>query len=687
MNLPSTGQAARAVVVVSTALAAFAEAALATPYFPPQAIWLAAAAAIVLAVIGGHVRPVVLPLVLSSMYVLPAIMIAWAGNENFSIEYVWFLPLLGLSLSSTASRWNTRDGDPGAGRGAWQWSLPAPWRWPLVTWALLVSVTWPIVFMREVDFRFWVLWSSAANMSKGISPGEVNQHVTYLAVMHNLGILWVDALCRWYRDDRARFMREVVYPLAVTATLGSLVAIYQGFIDLSFLNRGFWTYMLRAGGSHGDPNRLGAIAALWAVSGVVLARRLPPPWRTIGGVASVALGVAAVWTSGSRTGLAAVGISVAIAGVEAAREWKRSRGEFRQLAAAVAGLLVVAAAMVVVLRGASTHTVVQRGLLHYVPFVGENSLAHTANEWLWERFGYGPAAIEMVASHPIAGVGVGMFHTLVHDYGTLRGYEITPDNAQNWFRHMIAELGLVGFIPLLWWCVLLAALMFGRLRPGGEADRVAIGMLRAVLIGFGVASMFGVPGQAAAVAVTVWTLVFWLLQERGGAAPSPGVPAVVVRNGALVAGALIAIHAAATIVDARQDLRPRHRAERFNWYYDYGFGELEADPGGNPIQRRWTWSEAVAVIPVKGRVLKFVAWIDHPDGDANPPHVTVRADDRAIFDGPLKRSAPLFLDIPAVPGKRHMIIETTIDRLYRPSDQGSRDRRALGLSIRDWTWE
>ena len=662
-------QATRALVVLSTALAAFAEGALATPYFPSSTIWPITALTIVLAVIGDRVRVFVLPLVLALMYVLPAIMIASVGNENFSIEYVWMLPLLGLSL---------------AGPGAWQWSLPPAWRWPLITWALLVSVTWPIVFMREADFRWWVLWSTTANNSRGISPGEINQHVTYLAVIHNLGILFVDALCRWYRHDRERFRREVVYPLAITATVGSVVAIYQGFVDLSFLNRGFWTYMLRAGGTHGDPNRLGAIAALWTVSGVVLARRFPPPWRVFGSIGALAIGVAAVWTSGSRTGLAAVGVSIVIAAFEATLAWKRSRAGIRQLAMAVAGVLVVAVTLIVVLRGASTHTVWQRGLRHYVPFIGENSLAHTANEWLWERFGYGPSAIEMVKSYPLEGVGVGMFHTLVHDFGTLRGYDITPDNAQNWFRHVIAELGLVGFIPVLWWCVVLATLMFARAPQG---DRLSIGMLRAVLIGFGVASMFGVPGQAAAVAITVWALVFWLLQERGSDAPSPHVPGALSRNGAIIAVILVAIHFAATVVDAREGLRPRHRAERFNWYYEYGFDKLEPDPGGNPVQRRWTWREAVAVIPVKGKVLKFVAWIDHPDGDDNPPHVTVRADDRLIFNGPLKRSAPLFLDVPATPGKTHMVIETTIDRIYRPAEHGIRDRRELGLSIRDWIWE
>ena len=62
------------------------------------------------------------------------------------------------------------------------------------------------------------------------------------------------------------------------------------------------------------------------------------------------------------------------------------------------------------------------------------------------------------------------------------------------------------------------------------------------------------------------------------------------------------------------------------------------------------------------------------------------ADAALLYEGELKRS-PLFLDIPAKLGEKHMVLETSIDRLFRPSDSGGRDRRELGLSIRDWVWE
>lgn len=661
-------QLTRAIVVASAVLAVLAEAYLATWYPPAWDIWVASAGLVAAAAIGHRFRAIAMPIVLSMLYLMPAILIAAGINENYSFDYIWLMPLTGLALS---------------GPGMQRWSLPSRWQWPLVTFAMLVAVSWPVVFMRETDFDLAVLAMNPSNSSAGSSPLDTNMHVTYLAAVNLVAVLWVDALCRWYRDDRARFVREVIYPLAITATIGGLVAIYQGFVDMSFLNRGFWTYMLRVAGTHGDPNKLGAVAAFWAVGGLVLTRRLRAPWAAIASVAAIVIGVGAVWTSGSRTGLAAIMVGLAVSAVEAIRA---TRFDTRRAAVVGGAALVITALVVAILQQASTHTVVQRGTLGYLPFVGDRGIAQSANELLWERFGYGPAAIQMVQEHPIAGVGVGAFHTLVRDFGWMRGYAgddaLTPDNAQQWLRHNLAELGVVGTIPVIWWLVLLAMLLFQR----SAGDRLSIGFVRAALLGFLVASIFGMPAQSAAVMITFWTFVFWLLVERGAATSSSS--AGWTKFAALATAILVVIHAGATIVDARGELWPRNRSVRFGWFYKYGMSELEPDPGGNPVQRRWTtMPKSLAVVPVGGKILKFVAWIDHPDGDERPVKTRVWADGKLVFDGEIRRSAPLFLDIPAIPGRTHMVLETEIDRLWAPRDYGMKDRRGLGLSIRDWVWE
>ena len=63
----------------------------------------------------------------------------------------------------------------------------------------------------------------------------------------------------------------------------------------------------------------------------------------------------------------------------------------------------------------------------------------------------------------MAGVGVAAFHTLVHDFSmAASGKDIVPDNAQNWFRHHLAELGVLGSLPWLAWCVVFALRLFAR---------------------------------------------------------------------------------------------------------------------------------------------------------------------------------------------------------------------------------
>ena len=669
----------RLLVIVSTVAAAVVEGYLATPYAPRVFVIALSGFGLLLAA-GARVRGVALPVLMAAMYLTPAVLLVVNDGENFSLDTVWLLPLLGVVLS---------------GPGALDWSLPRRWQLPLVTWAMIVSIAWPIVFLREADFALWILpLARVSNTSIGIGPWEVGLHVVYIALAHNAGILFVDALCRWFGRDRERFRREVLAPFALAAAAACAVAFYQGFIDLAFLNRPFWTYMIRASGTLADPNKLGAVTAFWTIGAVVLARRMARPWPALVTISALAIGIGAVWLCGSRTGLAGVGVGVVIAAWEGFAYWRSTRSSARLdvkrvlVMGAAAGVLAVA--MIVLLRGASTHTVIARGSWTYIPFYGDKGIRESVNELLWERFGYGPAAIEMLKEHPIDGVGVGMFHTLSYDFGQVAGYTIPQvDNAQNWWRHQLAELGLAGSVPLLAWCWICGALMFSRRRDG---DRLSIGLLRGALIGFAVASMFGMPAQSIAIVMTFWTFAFWLWLERtpdGQAPPQLEWP----RKTALAAAVLIAVHAGMTTADAFGDLRPYNRAQRWGWYYRYGFhnndrdgADLEPDPGGNPIARRWTMRKSLAAVPVKGRVLKFVAWLDHPDSDQKPVHTRVWADSKLVFEGDLRR-APLMLDIPATPGRTHMLIETEIDRTWRPSDSGSRDTRELGLSIRDWVWQ
>lgn len=664
-------QITKGVVIASTLAAAFVQLYLATRLINVP-LGFAVAGAFVVAVAVGAWRPgPATAIVLAASYLAPAAYVIWSGFENYSFEIVWSLPLLGLIVS---------------GRGATRWHLPAPWRWPLVTWALVVAVSWPLVFLREVDFYIGILpLPRVANTSIGITPWDAVTAATYWTLVHNVGLLWFDRLFGWYASDPDRFRKVVVMPLAGALMLACGVGAYQAFVDIGFVNPHLWPHMNRASGTLGDANTFGMLAALWGPAVVVLAQRWRAPWSHIAAVAGVTLAMVGVLTSGSRTSLLAMSIGLAAVMAEGVLLWRRSgagaRPATKRLAPILLGVLAVIVAVVLVARGSSITSVVARGSLGYIPGFGDIPIRESARELLWERFGYGSAAVRMITEHPVAGVGVGTFHTLVHDFALVTsGKDLVPDNAQNWYRHHLAELGLLGSLPLLAWTGMFGLALFTR----GGTDRFASGALRGLLFGFGVVSVLGMAGQSLPVALTFWTLAFWFAASKEIPAGPTGTRSMVPWGITL---AIVALHAAITFADARGDLRPRNRSMRFGWEYRYGLGNLERDAAGEPERRTSLDHRSLSVTPVKGRVLKLAAWIDHPDGDERPVHVRIWADSRLVYDGGLKRSTAILQDIPATPGRTHMVIESEISRLWRPHDYGRNDPRVLGLSIRDWVWE
>ena len=169
--------------------------------------------------------------------------------------------------------------------------------------------------------------------------------------------------------------------------------------------------------------------------------------------------------------------------------------------------------MVVVLQSASTHTVVQRGTLGYVPFIGDRGIVNSV-----ERTAVGSLRLRTGGDRDDQGASDRRRRRRhcstrsSHDFGNCAATNIPrTDNAQSWFRHIIAELGLLGSIPVLWWCV-----VFGDdavLATGPAAIACRSGCCAACLIGFFVASLFGMPAQSIAIVITFWVFVFWFLLE------------------------------------------------------------------------------------------------------------------------------------------------------------------------------
>ena len=138
---------------------------------------------------------------------------------------------------------------------------------------------------------------------------------------------------------------------------------------------------------------------------------------------------------------------------------------------------------------------------------------------LWDRGGYGPIALRMTREYPLTGVGAGSYRVLAPDYHRAMANDTLPlDNAQNWWRHQIAELGVFGGALVIAFSVLVA----WRVLAGREVghDVAAASTARGLLLGLGVTSLFGMPTQNPLVLCWFFALVAWFrgASYRSGAA-------------------------------------------------------------------------------------------------------------------------------------------------------------------------
>jgi hypothetical protein len=107
------------------------------------------------------------------------------------------------------------------------------------------------------------------------------------------------------------------------------------------------------------------------------------------------------------------------------------------------------------------------------------------------------------------GVGIGRFTGLSKSYAQKAlGRAIPADNAQNLWRHTLAEQGLIGLLPILWLTGLTIMTVFA-----GRAEGVDL-VLRVMLCGLGCGLIVGYPIQEPAIAVTLATIVAAVARQR-----------------------------------------------------------------------------------------------------------------------------------------------------------------------------
>jgi hypothetical protein len=590
--------------------------------------------------------------VLVFAYLFPAIISVAHGQYHVYFSALWLSPLLGALV-------------PAACRTSWH--VPKPWRGPLVLAALAIAVSTPIVVLREIDFHPALLFQ----FHEGGAPPVTVAWILHAALVLVIGILWFD----WLFDPAAPdFHASVALPLAASFLAMALVANYQLFVDVTALNQTVYGVLARASGTMLDANVCGTLAALW-IGGVALCAREWGRWRVPATVGGGTLAWLAVWASGSRTAFGAATIVTVFTLLSLVRV--RERLSLRLGVALALGGATAVAGMLLLLARADLGVVGPLDRLRVQLWGPGGGSAGRVVAELWNRNQYGSVSTRMIGEFPLVGVGVGSFHNLVSDFAGHPASEppLPPDNAQNWLRHQVAELGVLGGFGWLAW-----AAVFGwfvvRARRGEPAPAW---IARGMLVAFAVVSFVGMPGQDVSVAITFWTVAFWYARATGtrfdARALTPFAWAAI--------AAVIAAFGVGTAYVAATELRPPFRAARFGYPYSYGFYAPEPGPDGGV--QRWARRRALIVLAAESTAMDVSVAVNHLDLDAHPVHAKVWLDGALVTDTRLTSAEPVTTQVSLPRGGRRVVLETWASRAVNPRELGVPDDRELGLLVR-WSF-
>jgi O-antigen ligase/polysaccharide polymerase Wzy-like membrane protein len=589
--------------------------------------------------------------------ILPALLAASVHVAAINAFYtVWLAALFGALLPLTPCN---------------RWELPRPWRILLGVWALTLSLAWPVLIVREAGLRLGTLRDTGALDSWAyLNTPQVESWILHVVLAQLVALLWLESLyleTAMGRPAEPDAPPRAIHGLWIGASIASLVAIYQGTVNMAFLSGGIWPGLRRAAGTLLDANAYGSVAALAGPIAFVSIPYLRIRHTRVAQAAVLALNWAGAWMSGSRTAVVCGAIGTLLLVYELLRAGRRDDSA-RETPSLLAGVAVVVLILAI---GAGAIGPLQR--------MAEGSGPNASLRDLWTRGGYGSVATRMIRDYPLTGVGIGSFNWMAADYWRTMAQDKLPfDNAQNWWRHQVAELGVVASLPILIWSLLIAWLVLTR-RSRPDA-RIETQTLRGLLVGIGVASLLGMPTQNPIVLL----ILFYVVARFEMLTSMPAVEADLQvgpsrRHQAWIAGVLIAVgYAGGHLVLARGPLNPLERAARTNRDYMTGTYTSERLPQG---QFRWTRKHATFTLGATSRFLVIRYHIEHPDADTQPVRLRITTPCETLVDELRSNSGVSARAFELPEGQDRVVFDTDVSRTWQPSQFGQADTRELGVAV------
>jgi len=522
------------------------------------------------------------------------------------------------------------------------WHAGGLWGGAIAGWTLVLALVTPVVAARELDF----------SLAAASAPNDAG-----VVVMMGLAQLVALLLFDWYWSAASHARRRVWTALLPGIAAAAALALWQQQVDAALLSGEPWIGLRRASGTLLDANATAAFLALVGPIAVTSAARPAVVPHVAWGAVWYALCLAGIIATGSRSALAAFTLVLGMQAMAASRP-------IRWLAVA-AGLLLVAAV-------AAADRVVDASRGHAIVRLADTvrglwaSGAEGVWRVAWDRDGYGPAAMAVIVEHPVVGTGPGTFGSLVTGYAREAiGVALPPDNAQNWWRQQVAELGLAGSLPAFA-CSLLALSTLARSLV--RRERVAAA---APLVGLGLLALVAPPMPHPLLQVLVGLVMAHVVTSG----PPPAGAPLRARDGAFIWGLALAC-AVGSAVTGWRDLRPAYRAVRFHTPYSYGVTPVGPTPYG---PGRWMGARGVAVVdPGSHRTLVARVVVPHEDAAMHPVRVTVSGRNGVVCVHDAVDATAYECRLP-VPPRQWPMVQVDISRPWQGDASG---RRAAVVNAR-----
>ena len=554
-----------------------------------------------------------------------------------------------------------------------QWGMPDnPLTFPLSLLLLLFAMSVLLALTKKhylLSDVFFLKLKDHWNLLQTHPPSDLAPLRSLLYVLEG-AIFYFISLAYLQRDN----LKKIIFVMSASATVVSVTGILQYFFHYQLLP--YWILenpdLSRINAQFSDPNSLGTYLAsvlcirVFGVHWMEPASR--PSW-----IITLLICIALVFTASRAAWGAAFttllflpafaklvlkfDLSAHVGGLSA---WLSRRGPYVGFAVIV---LLLGVGFLVKYNNPNPDSLLKVVLFTFNP-------EHSPNEILKGRIQIWKDALIVSRNNPFFGSGMGSFPSLNGaPYFLTRG-----ENVHNYFLQILAETGLPGLLTFAAVIFLIFRLAASRLSTASKGEALITFGFLAALVCFLLTSLTGHPLLLLKLQLVFWTITAVLIVSSVQTDWRRYKLSRFLKALIVIALCIAFVWKFQSTVEAR-DLPA----------YEYGYGIWEKDEERNDF--RWTASEAISILEVRGTVLSIRLRQFNPDVQNRATFTKIYADDVLLdsieFRDTDWKEQKYFL--PALTQNKLVRIRIVPEKLFIPADRD--DRRQLGVAVGSFRWE